>query len=74
MAEYKNLNEKRKKAIAKNAQAWVKENRVCLVSNVKPETRALFDQIHTQLTAQNLTKSREDTVVYLCRYFLDNAP
>ncbi|WP_304333689.1 hypothetical protein [Conchiformibius steedae] len=45
---------------------WLKKNRVTLVSNVRPETRAAFDAVHDELAAQGKIKSREDTVVYLC--------
>lgn len=72
MSEYNKLSEKRKKAIAKNSQDWLKKNRVSLVSNVKPETRALFDDIHERLLNENKVSSREDTVNYLCKFFLQN--
>lgn len=72
MSEYKKLSDKRKKAIAKNSQDWLKKNRVSLVSNVKPETRALFDAIHEKLLNENKVLSREDTVVYLCNFFSQN--
>lgn len=71
MSEYQDLSDKRKKAIAKNSQDWLKKNRVGLVSNVKPETRALFDSIHEKLLKNNEVSSREDTIVYLCNYFLE---
>lgn len=70
MSNYQNLKTERKKAIAANANQWLKQNRVGLVSNVKPETRELFDRVHEQLMTDNLVKSREDTVVYLCKHFL----
>lgn len=71
MSEYKDLSDKRKKAIAKNSQDWLKKNRVGLVSNVKPETRALFDSIHEKLLNDKKVSSREDTIVFLCNYFLE---
>lgn len=49
---------------------WLKEKRTTLVSNVRPETRATFDLIHEELVAQGRTKSREDTVVYLCMAYM----
>lgn len=70
MSNYQNLKTERKKAISANANQWLKQNRVGLVSNVKPETRELFDRVHEQLMTDNLVKSREDTVVYLCKHFL----
>ena len=66
---YDDLSDERKKAIANNAKEWLKKNRVGLVSNVKPSTRALFDDIHEQLISEGKVKSREDTVIYLCHYF-----
>lgn len=71
MTEYQKLKTERKKAISANANQWLKQNRVGLVSNVKPETRELFDGIHAQLLADNRVKSREETVVFLCEYFLN---
>lgn len=72
MTEYNKLSDKRKQAIAKNSQDWLKKNRVGLVSNVKPETRALFDSVHEKLLSENKVSSREDTVNYLCNFFLQN--
>lgn len=70
MTEYQQLKKERKKAIAANANEWLKQNRVGLVSNVKPETRELFDRIHAQLMSENRVKSREETVIFLCQHFL----
>lgn len=66
---YKNLSPKRKKAISENANEWLKKNRVSLISNVRSETRELFDKVHEELKNEGKVKSREDTVIYLCAFY-----
>lgn len=66
---YDDLSEARKKKIADNAKIWLKKNRVSLISNVKPETRSLFDDVHKSLVTEGKVKSREETIIFLCQYF-----
>lgn len=69
---YKDLSSERKKAIGQAASDWKKENRVTLVSNVRPETREKFETIHERLKEEGKVNSKEDTIVYLCNIYFNN--